>query len=149
MGLTTEPQQTRIADDDQRYRPRSTSMQAQRRQKVKAKRQIILAIWCVAFGYLSLTATQVDSVAANEVAADRNDVYPDHEALTRSLNLDQGNVVIFKLALYSLSHYYCYSFTTTSPFFNQQSFKHSAFTSFYAFFLPFRPIPLLFFLWRI
>lgn len=131
MGLT-EPQQPRIADD-QRYRPKSTSMQAQRRQKIKAKRQIILAIWCVAFSYLSLTATEVDSAAANEVAADRNDVYPDHEALTRSLNLNQGNFVIFKLALYSLSHYTTVILSPPPLHFNHQSFKYSAFTPFYAF----------------
>ncbi|CAL8113425.1 unnamed protein product [Orchesella dallaii] len=65
----------------------STSVQSQRRRKLKTKRQIIIAIWSVAFAYLSLTATEVDS--ATTQIGEENDVYPNSQAISNSVSANQ------------------------------------------------------------
>lgn len=71
-----------------------TPLRTFRRQKSKTKRKIIIAVWSLAFAYFSLTSTEVDSAAATKVEA-QNDVYPDNDALMRSVSTNRGNVVIF------------------------------------------------------
>lgn len=85
----------------------------QRREKSRLKRKLIIAIWSIAFAYLSFTSTPVDSAAAKDIG-DWNDVYPNgnKDALTNTVTMNQGNVVIFNFPFNCSPHRHKHFYST-------------------------------------
>ncbi|ODM96875.1 Sodium/potassium/calcium exchanger 4 [Orchesella cincta] len=75
----------------------ATSLRFQRRRKLMTKRQIIIAIWSVTFAYLSLTATEVDS--ATTQIGEKNDVYPNSQAISNSVSVNQAHRRVLRQAV--------------------------------------------------